>query len=87
MTDVIMSHDGTVDKYMADGIMAFWNAPLEDPRHAENACLAALAMRSELARLNDSWRAEATAAGRPFRDPAISRITLEAGQTGSPPSQ
>ena len=68
MTDVIMSHDGTVDKYMADGIMAFWNAPLEDPRHAENACLAALTMRSELARLNDAWRAEATAAGRPFRE-------------------
>jgi adenylate cyclase len=68
MTDVIMSHDGTVDKYMADGIMAFWNAPLDDPRHAEHACLGALAMRSELARLNDSWRAEAIAAGRPFRE-------------------
>jgi len=68
MTDVIMSHDGTVDKYMADGIMAFWNAPLEDVRHAEHACLAALAMRSELARLNDAWRAEAVAAGRPFRE-------------------
>ena len=68
MTDVIMSHDGTVDKYMADGIMAFWNAPLEDARHAEHACLAALAMRTELARLNDAWRAEATAAGRPFRE-------------------
>ncbi|MBV9016376.1 MAG: adenylate/guanylate cyclase domain-containing protein [Alphaproteobacteria bacterium] len=68
MTDVIMSHDGTVDKYMADGIMAFWNAPLEDARHAEHACLAALAMRTELARLNDAWRAEASAAGRPFRE-------------------
>ena len=68
MTDVIMSHDGTVDKYMADGIMAFWNAPLEDARHAEHACLAALAMRTELARLNDSWRTEATTAGRPFRE-------------------
>jgi adenylate cyclase len=68
MTDVIMSHDGTVDKYMADGIMAFWNAPLDDPRHAEHACLGALAMRVELARLNDSWRAEATAAGRPYRE-------------------
>ena len=68
MTDVIMSHNGTVDKYMADGIMAFWNAPLDDPRHAENACLAALTMRSELARLNDTWRAEATASGRPYRE-------------------
>jgi adenylate cyclase len=68
MTDVIMSHDGTVDKYMADGIMAFWNAPLEDARHAEHACLAALAMRTELARLNDAWRAEAVASGKPFRE-------------------
>src|SRR5207253_2530039 len=43
-------------------------APADDPRHAENACLAALTMRSELARLNDSWRAEAMAAGRPSRE-------------------
>ena len=38
MTDVILSNSGTVDKYMADGIMAFWNAPLADPTHAEHAC-------------------------------------------------
>ena len=68
MTDVIMSHAGTVDKYMADGIMAFWNAPLDDPAHAEHACRTALAMRRELARLNDRWRAEAAAEGRPFRE-------------------
>ena len=67
MTDAIMSSRGTVDKYMADGIMAFWNAPLDDPAHAEHACRAALAMRSQLARLNDGWRAEAAAEGRPFR--------------------
>ena len=63
MTDTIMSHQGTVDKYMADGIMAFWNAPFDDPLHGENACRAALAMRSDLARLNELWRAEAVAAG------------------------
>jgi adenylate cyclase len=68
MTDAIMSHRGTVDKYMADGIMAFWNAPLDDPAHAEHACRTALAMRSQLARLNDGWRAEAAAEGRPFRE-------------------
>jgi adenylate cyclase len=68
MTDAILSHRGTVDKYMADGIMAFWNAPLDDPAHAEHACLAALAMRSQLARLNDGWRAEAATEGRPFRE-------------------
>jgi adenylate cyclase len=53
---------------MADGIMAFWNAPLDDPAHAEHACRAALTMRSQLARLNDGWRAEAAAEGRPFRE-------------------
>src|SRR5579863_1339962 len=68
MTDVIMSHQGTVDKYMADGIMAFWNAPLDDPAHAEHACRATLAMRSQLARLNDGWRAEAATEDRPFRE-------------------
>jgi adenylate cyclase len=68
MTDVIMSSRGTVDKYMGDGIMAFWNAPLDDPAHAEHACRAALAMRSQLARLNDGWRAEAAAEGRAFRE-------------------
>jgi adenylate cyclase len=68
MTDAILSHQGTVDKYMADGIMAFWNAPLDDPDHCENACRAALAMRAELARLNTQWRAEATAAGHAFKE-------------------
>lgn len=44
LTDVILSHRGTVDKYMGDAIMAFWNAPLDDPDHEAHACEAALAM-------------------------------------------
>jgi adenylate cyclase len=68
MTDTILSHQGTVDKYMADGIMAFWNAPLDDPQHGENACRAALAMRTDLAKLNEQWRAEAVAAGRDHKE-------------------
>jgi len=68
MTDAILTHQGTVDKYMGDGIMAFWNAPLDDPQHCENACRAALAMRAELARLNTQWRAEANEAGHEFKD-------------------
>ena len=79
MTDAIMSSRGTVDKYMADGIMAFWNAPLDDPAHAEHACRAALAMRSQLARLNDGWRAEAATEDRPFRE-VRAGIGLNTGQ-------
>jgi len=52
MTEVIMARRGTIDKYMGDCIMAFWNAPLDDPDHARNACRAALDMQAALARLN-----------------------------------
>jgi adenylate cyclase len=41
------TYRGTLDKYIGDAIMAFWNAPVEDPRHARNAVLAALAMQRE----------------------------------------
>ena len=68
MTDVIMTNQGTVDKYMADGIMAFWNAPLDDAQHGEHAARAALSMRAELARHNTLWRAEAEAAGREYKE-------------------
>lgn len=42
MTRAIMSHKGTIDKFIGDGIMAFWGAPEADTRHAIEACLAAL---------------------------------------------
>ena len=41
MTEIIMEHKGTIDKYIGDCIMAFWNAPLDDPDHAKNAVAAA----------------------------------------------
>jgi adenylate cyclase len=52
MTDVILEHGGTLDKYMGDALMAFWNAPLDDEQHAIHACHAALDMYEALARLN-----------------------------------
>lgn len=44
MVDVILRHHGTVDKFIGDCVMAFWNAPLDDPEHARHACQAASAM-------------------------------------------
>jgi adenylate cyclase len=66
MTDLILSHKGTIDKYMGDAIMAFWNAPLAMQDHAAQACEAALGMQARLQRLNQDWKAEAEAAGRSF---------------------
>ncbi len=64
MTQVILDHDGTIDKYMGDCIMAFWNAPMSVPDHARKACAAALAMHARLKELNALWQEEAKAQGR-----------------------
>ncbi len=55
LTDVILAHRGTVDKYMGDAIMAFWNAPLDDPRHAAHAAETALDMLLALERFNHEY--------------------------------
>jgi len=52
MTAMIHAHRGTIDKYIGDCIMAFWNAPLDDPDHAAHALEAALAMRGTLDAFN-----------------------------------
>jgi adenylate cyclase len=57
MTEIITAHQGTIDKFIGDCIMAFWNAPLDDPDHARNAVAAAQAMRRRLDELNRSWAA------------------------------
>ncbi len=54
MTDVLLAHKATIDKYIGDAILAFWNAPLDDPDHHRNAALAALAMLDRLRDLNAS---------------------------------
>ncbi|WP_085595718.1 CHASE2 domain-containing protein [Thalassospira sp. MCCC 1A01428] len=66
LTGCILQRDGTIDKYMGDCIMAFWNAPLDVPLHPEKACEAALAMFVSLRALNAEREAEAHAEGRPF---------------------
>lgn len=65
-TALIMARHGTIDKYMGDCVMAFWNAPLDDRKHADNACDSALAMVAELDRVNRELEAEAAAENRPY---------------------
>jgi adenylate cyclase len=66
LTNAILDHKGTIDKYMGDAIMAFWNAPLNDKSHQVNACRAALDMLDRLALLNQTLESEAAADGREF---------------------
>ena len=63
MTESVLQQDGTIDKYVGDSMIAFWNAPLDMADHAARACAAALAMEAALDRLNEGLRAEAQAAG------------------------
>ncbi len=55
MTEVVHQHQGTVDKYMGDAIMAFWGAPVEDPEQEDHAVVAAIAMQEAVAELNKSF--------------------------------
>jgi adenylate cyclase len=66
LSKAIMDEHGTIDKYMGDAIMAFWNAPIALDDHASHACDAAIEMLSELERLNGHLEREAEEAGRSF---------------------
>ncbi len=63
MTDEVLAFGGTIDKYIGDCLMGFWNAPLDDEHHAKNACHAALAMLQALDRLNAELAAESRTGG------------------------
>jgi adenylate cyclase len=58
MTNVIIANGGTIDKFMGDCIMAFWNAPIEDLKHQQHAVQAAIQMQEELLKLNVQLAAE-----------------------------
>ena len=66
LTDTILAHNGTIDKYMGDCIMAFWNAPLDTVDQEGDACAAALKMFKDLAILNAEREAEAEEQGLKF---------------------
>ena len=57
MSNIILEADGTVDKYMGDAIMAFWNAPESVANHPTAGVCAALACEARLAELRESWQA------------------------------
>jgi adenylate cyclase len=66
LTNAILNHKGTIDKYMGDAIMAFWNAPLDDKEHQVNACEAALDMLEQVDALNKERQTEAKAGGHAY---------------------
>jgi adenylate cyclase len=72
MTEVVFAHDGMLDKYIGDGVMAVWGAPVPQADHAARACRAALEMMERLERLN------VTIAGRGWPELSI-RIGLNSG--------
>jgi adenylate cyclase len=63
LSEVVMAEGGTIDKYIGDCLMAFWNAPLDDPDHAAHAVSAGLKMLVALDGLNAQLVAEAEAEG------------------------
>lgn len=63
MSDLVMQSRGTIDKYMGDAMMAFWNAPLDDPDHARQACLTALKMNNALMPINQNLKKRAQEQG------------------------
>jgi class 3 adenylate cyclase/ABC-type nitrate/sulfonate/bicarbonate transport system substrate-binding protein len=61
VSSAISQEGGTVDKFIGDGVMAFWNAPVQRPDHVLRACAAAVRAARRMERVNNAWEAE----GRP----------------------
>jgi len=55
MTNILQFHEATIDKYIGDAIVAFWNAPMDDPEHEKNAARAILEMQSKLIQINAEY--------------------------------
>jgi adenylate cyclase len=72
MSNIIQENNGTVDKYIGDAVMAFWNAPRRVPNHAYLACRSALQNKNRLRELRNKWDADNLP---PFR----ARIGLNTG--------
>jgi adenylate cyclase len=79
LSDAVVDNRGTIDKYIGDSIMAFWNAPVDDAGHAAHACTTALEMQAAMGRLNAERSAEAQD-DEPPADLAIG-IGINTGET------
>ncbi len=81
VTQVIFEHSGTIDKYVGDMVMAFWNAPLDDARHASHAVGAALQMQHGMTNLRTAFEQD----GLPAFDIGIGLNTglMNVGDMGS----
>lgn len=75
VADVIKKHDGTLDKYIGDCVMAFWGAPTTNPRHALDCVRAAIDAQRAIAKINEERRVENVR--RP--DPATHQPLLSLG--------
>jgi adenylate cyclase len=58
MTNVVFDHEGTLDKFVGDAVVAFWGAPLDQADHAQRACKTALDMIARLQELQKKWESE-----------------------------
>jgi adenylate cyclase len=81
MTQIVFRHNGTLDKYIGDAVMAFWGAPFEELGHATKGCHAALEMIARLKEMQKKWRVE----GRPVLDIGVGLSTgvASVGNMGS----
>ncbi|MBU1274774.1 MAG: adenylate/guanylate cyclase domain-containing protein [Proteobacteria bacterium] len=73
LCEEIQANQGTIDKFIGDAIMAFWNAPLADAEHAAHACRAALLCRRHSQQMDQAWQE----AGQPIMH---TRLGLHTGE-------
>ena len=69
---IIHTHNGTIDKYIGDSVMAFWGAPQPNKNQARDACLAALEIEKSIEKLNQKWLSEG-------RKAFVTRIGINTG--------
>lgn len=85
MTNILQANRATIDKYLGDGIMAFWGAPIEDPDHAANAVRAVNLMQQKLAEMNESGAFGP--AGRISVRIGVASGEVNVGDFGNPPDK